>query len=341
MNGCGLVGMALLVGGMGLDERTIDSRAALENRLETIAGDLDGRLGAFVGIPRDIDEFDAVYRRRARETFPSASVIKVLVGYALYREYDDALEVLDRPHGIAPENRVGGSGVARLFDADLSLADLHAAMVAVSDNAATNELIDHLGTAAINEAAADLGLEATTLGRKMMETIDEAGLEGNEASGGAADSDGDAAPETGTGSSPDHSTDPTNAISPRDGADLLAELLYGDRLTERAYGAQLEALRAQNGVWLFHRYVPESWTLAHKSGCLPDATLEVGVVFRGPVNRGAGSGDDGGSPPGDRSRGPGSPLVFAVCCDHLESRGDGADAIAAVGDATRRWIDGR
>jgi len=289
------------------DTPTIDSRAALGDRVDAIADDVDGRLGAFLGVPRSDDEFDVVYRRHAGEQFPAASTIKVLVGYALYREHDGALGALDRPRAIAEENRVGGSGVARLFEEDLSLRSLYRAMIAVSDNAATNELIDYLGTDRINDAADDLALSETELGRKMMTTVED------------------------DGGDPDHSTDPENAISPRDGARLLAELLYGDRLSTRAHREQLRSLRAQNDRWLFARYLPDGLALAHKPGWLPDAALEVGIVL--PESGGPGSGNP------ERPRETDWPLVFAVCCDHLPGRGEGADAVAAVGDAVRAWVE--
>jgi len=236
---------------------TVPDREALAAAVEDRAAAVDGRLGVFLALPRGptVDDFEVLVARGADRPYASGSVIKLPVLYGLYRRYDGDLDALDDPHGLAERNRVGGAGLLHLLDdPSPSLRDLARATVAISDNAATNELIDHLGMDAVNEAAADLGMANTRLGRKMMTTL-------------AGDEDGGAG-----------HADPVNTTSPRDCARLFAALLDGDDLSERAREEQLAVLREQKDYSMFPRYVPYDLPCAHKPGRLPDAALDVGLV---------------------------------------------------------------
>jgi len=227
---------------------------ALAEHVDDLAGAVDGRVGVVVGRPAGptMDDLDAVLERGADRPYASASVVKVPLLYALYRRHDGTLDALDESRPVAPENRVGGSGLLHLLDdVEPSLRDLARAMVAVSDNAATNELIDHLGMDAVADVAATLGLEHTSLGRKMMTTI-----------GG-----GDGGTEA-----------PVNTTSPRDCARLFAALLHGDDLSAAARTQQLAILRTQTDRSLFPRYLPYEVDLAHKPGWLPEAALDTGLL---------------------------------------------------------------
>jgi beta-lactamase class A len=95
---------------------------------------------------------------------PAASTIKLFVASAFWRSDLD-------PHEPVREVPVAGSaGVAEYLSSgtELALGDLALLMLAVSDNAATNVLIDRLGFEAVNEEIARLGLERTVLRRPMM-----------------------------------------------------------------------------------------------------------------------------------------------------------------------------
>ena len=61
--------------------------------------------------------------------------------------------------------KVPGSGVLRELHAGLefTLEDLSRLMIVVSDNTATNLLIDRIGTAAVNELLSSLGFQTTRI----------------------------------------------------------------------------------------------------------------------------------------------------------------------------------
>ena len=107
--------------------------------------------------------------RNADAVLPAASTVKPLVSIALWRAIaagavDPQLRI---PAGELPVP--GGGGLAESLDAATALcpADLDLLMLAVSDNSATNALIELLGFDAVNAEADRLGLQGTRVRRLM------------------------------------------------------------------------------------------------------------------------------------------------------------------------------
>ncbi|WP_137290810.1 serine hydrolase [Natronorubrum halophilum] len=284
----------------------------LRSTARTIDERLDGRLGIVVcdvGSDRAIEsdpDSDPLVAIRSRNRFGAASVVKLPILYALYRTYDGRLEALERRHPIAPENRVGGAGLFHLLsDPTPTVEDLATAMIAVSDNAATNELIDHLGFDAIDEGAADLGLEGTHLGRKMMQTpaVDPSlsDLETDRAS--PIESNG-------------HRY--VNWVTPQDCAALLSDIHRERTLSSAAYERLARPLAHQHDGSMVPRYLPPNAEIRHKTGSLPSVAADAGLLTVG-----------------ERT------VAYAICCDGLERRGDGVDAIAELGEGVYRILERR
>jgi beta-lactamase class A len=118
---------------------------------------------------------------------PSASTIKVLISVALWEAA--AAGVLDAhaPHPVAGIPRGDAEGLLAGWDggSTATLADLDLLMLAVSDNDATNAVIDAVGMPRINAVSARLGLGATALRRHMLDF--DAAAAGNDNTTSAAD----------------------------------------------------------------------------------------------------------------------------------------------------------
>lgn len=124
----------------------------------------DGRIGVFAS-PLDISAEPIVLH--PDEVFPAASTIKVLIAAALMRAADADPAALGAAVGIRSSDIVGGSptfGTARP-GRSYSVTALLRAMIAQSDNTASNALITLLGFGRINAVAADLALDRTRLAR--------------------------------------------------------------------------------------------------------------------------------------------------------------------------------
>jgi beta-lactamase class A len=99
----------------------------------------------------------------------TASVIKLTILYEAMEQIRAGRVHLDDPIVMHKEDQVQGSGVLLFFNTPLRLTfqDVLSMMIIMSDNTATNLVIDHLGLANINKRIALLGLKNTHLYRKV------------------------------------------------------------------------------------------------------------------------------------------------------------------------------
>lgn len=136
--------------------------------LERLAGTFDGTLAVAA---RDETTRETVQLNADRE-MPTASVIKLSVLVTVFERARTGELSLDERLAVRDSERVGGSGVIKELSAgtELTIRDLATYMVVVSDNMATNLLIDAAGgVEAINHFVHDsLGLPAITLHRKLI-----------------------------------------------------------------------------------------------------------------------------------------------------------------------------
>src|ERR1043166_2512041 len=140
----------------------------LESSIAEVDHNLDGVLGVAV---LDLSS-GRKFLLHGDEVFPQASSIKIAVLAELYRQAQAGkLKLTDlytmQASDLVPDSDIMGGltpGVTRV-----TLRDLATMMVAVSDNSATNVLIERVGMDNINARMASLGLPRTRLRRKMMD----------------------------------------------------------------------------------------------------------------------------------------------------------------------------
>ena len=101
--------------------------------------------------------------------FVAASTVKIAIMIELFRRIDAGTLTLDLRHRLRSEDKSTGGGVIlHLHDGiEFTLGDLVYLMMAISDNTATNVLIDYVGMDKVNAAMRSLGMTASVLGRKM------------------------------------------------------------------------------------------------------------------------------------------------------------------------------
>lgn len=204
---------------------------------------LPGEAGAFAS---DADGH-ALFCEREDEPFPSASVIKLPLVMTLYA--DAARGLLDLDERVAVGDRIDGSGVLRhMRDVEaLSLRDLAMLAIIVSDNTATNRLIERIGLDRVGERLREWGCEKTRLSRKMFDF--EAAKRGHE-----------------------------NVMTARETVSLLLRLQRGeceDRLTSDTVLAVVE--QCQDRTMLL-RYLPYAAKVPHKTGTLDESRNDAAIV---------------------------------------------------------------
>jgi beta-lactamase class A len=139
----------------------------LAHRLQEIAGRLNGVAGYVI---LDLTSGDRI-AHLDHAVLPTASSIKLAIVYELFKQAQEGTIHLDERITLDRAKAVGGSGV--LFEMGtptLSISDYAVLMVTLSDNTATNVLIDRLGMAGITRRMQTLGLGETRLRRHMMDT---------------------------------------------------------------------------------------------------------------------------------------------------------------------------
>jgi beta-lactamase class A len=99
----------------------------------------------------------------------TASVIKLTILYEALEQVRSGKAHFDDKITLTKADQVQGSGVLLFFDAPLSLTlrDVLTMMVVMSDNSATNLVIDHLGLENIDARIGKLGLKDTYLYKKV------------------------------------------------------------------------------------------------------------------------------------------------------------------------------
>ncbi len=189
----------------------------------------------------------------ARETFPAASTIKVAILVALYREVDAGRLDLSDVCPVDAAAKTPGSGVLAWLhdDLPLTLADLAALMIAVSDNTASNLLLDVVGMDRVRATIADLGLTATALNRRFL---------------GRAPGPGE----------------PDNVTSAADLVSLLAAISEGTAASPASCARMWETLRLQQHRDRLARRLPPETVFGGKSGSLPGLAHDSGLI-EGPV----------------------------------------------------------
>lgn len=138
---------------------------ALKEEVSLLADQCKGRVGLV------IETAEGRIDINHNEKFSAASLIKIPILIEGFRQYDNKLLDFHECLPLLPSNRVGGAGVLQALSEDLSLKiiDLMALMIIVSDNTATNVLIDRFGMDKINQCIQTLNLQGTKLNRKMMD----------------------------------------------------------------------------------------------------------------------------------------------------------------------------
>lgn len=183
-----------------------------------------------------------------KDTFPTASAIKIEILMHLLKEYEKGN--IDLYENLKIENRVGGSGILQYFDQNnlyLSYYNLALLMIQQSDNTATNILIDRLGMENINKTISELGLSNTRLQRKMMDF--EARRLGKE-----------------------------NISTPNDKLKLLEGIYRKNFLPDSLNNELIKILSIPKPTPLLDG-IDEEVTLASKGGELNDVRCDMGIFF--------------------------------------------------------------
>ena len=203
--------------------------ADVQKQIQDVARKFPGELGVFA---KHLHSGETV-SWNPDTTFPTASVIKVAIMIEAFDRIARGVLHVDTPVRVRADAKVGGSGVLRDLhdDAEMSVGDLIRLMIVVSDNTATNLLLEKVGVEAVNGRMDTLGLKRTRLFRPTFAAKAVAGP--------------DLEPEFGLGMS-----------TPRETATLL-ELIARERAVSAAASKEmLQILDRQQDDRMVRRFLP-------------------------------------------------------------------------------------
>lgn len=208
--------------------------AALADQPGLTAGALfwEVESGAFAGVRPD-------------QAFPAASVIKIPILLAFFQAVETGQVRLDEPLALREDLKAGGAGVLQTRPLGSQVSALEAAtlMSTLSDNFATNLIIDRLGgQEALNQKFRQWGLQHTQISWWLPD------LEG------------------------------TNTSSPRDMVWLLSQVEQGRMLSRRSRDRFLDILWRTQRPSYFRPHLGQEVRIAHKTGTLRSVVGDAGIL---------------------------------------------------------------
>jgi beta-lactamase class A len=226
------------------------ARAQLSTKLKTTLDRLAAEAVGVVGI--GVVDLTTGERWGVNESlvFAQGSAIKIPLLVELFRRADARELALTDKKTLTAADRTGGSSLLQHFSdggSTFSLHDLTVPMIVLSDNTATNMLIDAVGMDRVNTTMASLGLAQTKLQRKMIRP--QASARGDE-----------------------------NVSTPRDAVDLMARLSRCDLPLTPASCAEVRRLLELPKGGEFRQPIPASVRVAWKPGGLEGVSTAWGLV---------------------------------------------------------------
>lgn len=193
---------------------------------------------------------------RGNEQFPSASVIKLPILVELFHQLEHGPLKLSDPLVMLAADQRPGSGILQFFSTphQLTVGDAATLMIIMSDNSATNLIIDKVGIRNVNARMDSLGLRSTRLHAKVF-------------LGTATTIDSAATRVWGLG-----------VTTADDIAEILTRLYRGQLVSDSASRQMVNIMKRNFDELSIPRFLTGA-SVAHKSGALNASRHDCGIVY--------------------------------------------------------------
>lgn len=181
----------------------------------------------------------------SESTFAAASTIKVPILIAFFQDVDAGKISLDETLILRTEHIASGSGVLQYQQPGMKYTalDIATLTIVISDNTATNMLIERLGGATVlNQRFRNWGLTTTAIRNRLPD------VEG------------------------------TNITTPKELAQLMALVDRGDLISRRSRDRLLDIMQETENSSLLKQGLGEGSTIAHKTGTIGSLLADVGLI---------------------------------------------------------------
>jgi beta-lactamase class A len=224
---------------------------ALRHVLDSIADAHHGTVGYSV---IDLDDGDRI-SRRGDETFPTASLIKVGILVTLYDQVAKGKISLDDLVTVLKIDQVPGSGIVQFLHngTELSIYDAAWLMITLSDNTATNLILDRIAIRPMWDKMESLGLHHTKVHAKVFKRNTSVAM--------------DSSIKYGLG-----------VTTPNEMAHLFELIAAGKAVNPQADSAMLYILEHNEDQTLLQRYL-DGVRAAHKTGADDAIRTECSLFY--------------------------------------------------------------
>jgi len=255
----------------------------LQARLEKIAANFNGTIGVAI---KNIETGEEA-KMNADEFFPMASVYKIPIMVEVFRQVEDGQFTLSDRIELTEEMKTMGSGILTLMDAGLNptIKDLITLMIIVSDNEATDILLNKAGAANVTATIEALGLKNIRVDRTTRELISDylgmmdpklKGISRKELMELPEDS---ITPEMRAKAAKQFTQVLKDVATPQDMTSLLEKIFKGEAASSQSCKEMLKILARQQFNTRLPRYLAEEATVLHKTGTIGSITNDAGIIF--------------------------------------------------------------
>ena len=282
--------------------QTNPNHTQLDQRIRAAIARFPGTVSLYA---KNLDSGES-YGIREDERVRTASTIKLPIMAAIFNAVDDGRAKWDEQLVLRDSDKVSGSGVLTEFsDGDrFTIADLVHLMIVVSDNTATNLLLDRFTADSVNAFLDKLGLKQTRSLRKIL-------------------GDGKNLKPVPTGFSKEGRIEENKRFgigvsTPREMVMLLEKIARGQVVSAAASEGMLKILERQQDRNGIDRRLGET-KAANKTGALDRLRSDVGIVYA-----------------------PGGRIAMAITCEDIPKTDWSADnpGLVTISELTGILIDG-
>jgi beta-lactamase class A len=257
---CPLIGL--------LASQQTDALQRTDQRVKTKISGFQGKVSAYA---KNLNT-GVSYGIIADQPVRTASTIKLAIMVECFSEAAEGKLKWTEPLKVTEEEKVSGTGVVQeLSDGvELPIRDLMHLMIVVSDNTATNLILNRIGGNAVNTRMAQLGFQRTRVMRKIL--------------GDGANLKPYPTGVTEEGAKPENKRWGIGRSSPHEMVTILEKLYRGELVNKTASDEMIAVLKRQQ----YHEGIGRDMkdvTIASKSGALDHLRSDVGIVYskNGPI----------------------------------------------------------
>lgn len=250
---------------------------SLQHALDTSTTGVDAEFGVFL---RHV-ESGAEAVLNPDELYPLASVVKVPILLEALAQVDEGRLDLHARVPLTPEVKVLPSGVLVTLEPGLqpTLHDLLTLMIIISDNTATDMVLQTVGLSAVEDRMRTLGLAAIHVTLSIGDLFRHAFTPPDVSLLPVEIDRALAAAGTDWDGLTTQRTPANNTASPRAMAQLLTRLLAGDLLSPSMTTVALAILQRQQLNDRLPRFLPGPIAVAHKTGTFLTTRNDVGIIY--------------------------------------------------------------